>query len=272
MSRTTENDLFESSHLTILISYTVFATILVIESLLLGWERWALLLIIAGISVAWVLHIRHNTPSAIRLWLYAVLMMGCYFFYGIHKTSTFDLALVMAAIIMIHTMTGKKSLITLCQFTFYLTMAYELTVMVQSGEVFDVLVISRCALHVIMIFFIGRFSRSIIDKWLEVLNRSQDEVEQLKGATEHLNDFLANVSHELRTPVNAIIGLTGLCIDKSRHREVEGDLIAVRDSGRKVAEQISDILDYSEIDRKKAVCIQLRHCNYPRAHGFRKRC
>ena len=254
MSRTTENDLFESSHLTILISYTVFATILVIESLLLGWERWALLLIIAGISVAWVLHIRHNTPSVIRLWLYAVLMMGCYFFYGIHKTSTFDLALVMAAIIMIHTMTGKKSLITLCQFTFYLTMAYELTVMVQSGEVFDVLVISRCALHVIMIFFIGRFSRSIIDKWLEVLNRSQDEVEQLKGATEHLNDFLANVSHELRTPVNAIIGLTGLCIDKSRHREVEGDLIAVRDSGRKVAEQISDILDYSEIDRKKAVC------------------
>ena len=254
MSRTTENDLFESSHLTILISYTVFATILVIESLLLGWERWALLLIIAGISVAWVLHIRHNTPSAIRLWLYAVLMMGCYFFYGIHKTSTFDLALVMAAIIMIHTMTGKKSLITLCQFTFYLTMAYELTVMVQSGEVFDVLVISRCALHVIMIFFIGRFSRSIIDKWLQVLNQSQDEVEQLKGATEHLNDFLANVSHELRTPVNAIIGLTGLCIDKSRHREVEGDLIAVRDSGRKVAEQISDILDYSEIDRKKAVC------------------
>jgi nitrogen-specific signal transduction histidine kinase/CheY-like chemotaxis protein len=105
-----------------------------------------------------------------------------------------------------------------------------------------------------MIFFIGRFSKTIIDKWLMVLNRSRDEVDQLTEATDHLNDFLANVSHELRTPVNAIIGLTSLCIDKSRHREVEGDLIAVRDSGRKVAEQISDILDYSEIDRKKAVC------------------
>ncbi len=254
MTKTTDNDLFQSSHLTILVSYTIFAAILVAESILLGWETWALIVIAAGITVAWVLHIRHNTPPAIRLWLYAVLMMGCYFFYGIHQTSTFDLALVMAAIIMIHTMTGRKPLITLCQFTFYVTMAYEVTIMIQNGEVFNVLVISRIALHVIMIFFIGRFSKTIIDKWLMVLNQSQDEVEQLTEATEHLNDFLANVSHELRTPVNAIIGLTSLCIDKSRHREVEGDLIAVRDSGRKVAEQISDILDYSEIDRKKAVC------------------
>ena len=89
---------------------------------------------------------------------------------------------------------------------------------------------------------------------MQVMKRSEGEIEQLTDATEHLNDFLANVSHELRTPVNAIIGLTTLCIDKSRHREIQGDLIAVRDAGRKVADQISDILDYSEIDRKKAVC------------------
>ena len=248
------NDLFQTSHLTLLISYTIFAIILIAESLILGWEKWALLIIIVGISAAWVLHIRHNTPDNVRIWLYAILMMGCYFFYGIHQTSTFDLALVMAAIIMLNTMTGKKPLITLCQFTFYITMIYELVNMFMAGEVFDALVISRSILHLCMVYFIGRFAKIIIDKWMQVLNRSQDEVEQLKDATEHLNDFLANVSHELRTPVNAIIGLTGLCIDKSRHREVEGDLIAVRDAGRKVADQISDILDYSEIDRKKAVC------------------
>jgi len=249
-----QGDLFESAHLTILVCYTIFASILVIESLLLGWEKWALILIVIGICSAWILHIRHNTPPNVRIWLYAILMMGCYFFYGIHRTSTFDLALVMAAIIMLHTMTGKKSMITLCEFTFYATIAYEIISMIVDGEAFDVLVISRTAMHLIMIFIIGRFAKTIIDKWRQVLVQSEDEVEQLKGATEHLNDFLANVSHELRTPVNAIIGLTSLCIDKSRHREVEGDLIAVRDSGRKVAEQISDILDYSEIDRKKAVC------------------
>ena len=251
---TNDKDLFQTSHLTILISYTIFATILVVESLLLDWEKWALILIIGGMIAAWVLHIRHTAPSNVRIWLYAVLMMGCYFFYGIHQTSTFDLALVMAALIMLHTMTGRKAFITLCQFTFYITMAYEVVIMVINKEEFSVLVITRLVLHFIMIFFIGRFAKSIIDKWLQVLNKSKDEVIQLTEATEHLNDFLANVSHELRTPVNAIIGLTTLCIDKSRHREIEGDLIAVRDAGRKVAEQISDILDYSEIDRKKAVC------------------
>ena len=254
MSTVNDKDLFQASHLTILISYTVFATILVVESLLLGWEKWALILIVVGICAAWILHIRHNTPSNVRLWLYAILMMGCFFFYGIHETSTFDLALVMAAIIMLHTMTGRKEFITLCQFTYYATMAYELINMFLNGEEFDVLVITRSILHLTMIFFIGRFAKTIIDKWMQVLNKSKDEVEQLTEATEHLNDFLANVSHELRTPVNAIIGLTSLCIDKSKHREIQGDLIAVRDSGRRVAEQIGDILDYSEIDRKRAVC------------------
>ena len=254
MSTIKEDDLFQSSHLTLLVSYTIFATILVVESFLMGWELWALLLVAGGIATAWVLHIRHNTPANVRIWVYAVLIMGCFFFYGIHDTSTFDLALVMGAIIMLNTMSGKKSLITLCQFTFYITMGYSLINMIRNGTEFDVLLITRTLLHFAMVYFIGRFAKVIIDKWMEVLNTSQNEVEQLTEATEHLNDFLANVSHELRTPVNAIIGLTTLCIDKSRHREVEGDLIAVRDAGRKVAEQIGDILDYSEIDRKKAVC------------------
>ena len=247
------NGLFQTSHLTLLISYTLFSVALIVESFLMGWEKWMLLLVVAGVIVSWVLHIRHDTPAGIRLWIYAVLMMGEFFFYGTHQTSTFDLAVVMSALIMLFTMTGIKSLITLCQFTYYGTMAFEIVSMVLAHEEFDALIISRSILHVIMVFFIGRFAKIIIDKWQEVLNRSKDEVIQLKEATEKLNDFLANVSHELRTPVNAIIGLSTICIEKSRNRAVENDMIAVRNAGRKVAEQISDILDYSEIDRHKAV-------------------
>ena len=174
---TNDKELFQTSHLTILVSYTIFATILIVESLLLGWELWPLLIIALGIIAAWVLHIRHNTPPQVRLWLYAVLMMGCFFFYGIHSTSTFDLALVMAAIIMIHTLTGKKHLITLCQFTYYLTMAYGIITMFMAGETFDVLIISRCILHVVMIFFIGRFAKIIIDKWMQVLGKSKEDTD-----------------------------------------------------------------------------------------------
>ena len=45
MSTIKEDDLFQSSHLTLLVSYTIFAAILVVESFLMGWELWALLLV-----------------------------------------------------------------------------------------------------------------------------------------------------------------------------------------------------------------------------------
>ena len=247
------DELFQGSQLTLLLSYTIFSLVLIVESLIMGWEKWVLLMIIGGVVISWVLHIRHTTPGEVRIWIYAILMMFTFFFYGTHLTSTFDLAVVMSALIVLYTMTGRKQLITLGQCTFYVTLAYEIINMVLAHESFDALIISRTILHCVMIFFIGKFAKTIIDKWMKVLNRSNEEVIQLKDATERLNDFLANVSHEIRTPVNAIIGLSSICIDKTENRGVQGDIIAVRDAGRKVAEQISDILDYSEVYRKKAV-------------------
>ncbi|MBR4947324.1 MAG: response regulator [Clostridiales bacterium] len=247
------NELFQTSHLTLLISYTIFSGILIAESLVMGWETWMIFLIIASNIVCWVLHLKHDTPDFVRIWVYSILMMCTYFFYGTHLTSTFDLALVMCAVIVIYTMTGKRSLITLCQFTFLVTMTYGIVMSIINGDEFDALVISRTVLHYFMVLFVGQFAKRIIERWVEILDQSKEEVTQLTEATERLNDFLANVSHEIRTPVNAIIGLTSICIEKSIDKEITDEMINVRSAGRKVAEQISDILDYSEIDRKKAV-------------------
>lgn len=251
--KTESKELFESSQLTLLISYTIFSAVLIAESVIMNWELWMVILIVLSNFICWILHLRHDTPSQIRVWIYSILMMCTYFFYGTHITSTFDLALVMSAVILIYTMSGKKGLITLCQFTFVLAMTYEIIQLILANEVFDALMISRIALHFFMVLFIGQFSKKIIETWYEVLNRSTKEIESLTEATDRLNDFLANVSHEIRTPVNAIIGLTSICIEKSVDKEVMDEMLNVRNAGRKVAEQISDILDYSELDRNKAV-------------------
>lgn len=247
------NELFQSSHLMMLITFSIFGVILIVESLLMGWEKWALLLIAAAVAICWIIHIRQKTPAHVSVWIYALLMMCCFFFYGIHQTSTFDLAVVITAIIVLYTMTGMKSLIILCQVSFYITMVYSVAVMIMIKTEFDALMISRIALHCLMVFMIGWFARTIIDRWAVVMGRSKEEIIQLTDSTERLNDFLANVSHELRTPVNAVIGLSGICIEKEDKEDIKKDMISVRNAGRRVAEQIGDILDYSEIDRKKLV-------------------
>ena len=43
--RLKENELFQTAHIMILICYTTFATVLIGETLLPGWETWAFVLI-----------------------------------------------------------------------------------------------------------------------------------------------------------------------------------------------------------------------------------
>ena len=241
-------ELVESSQLLILIGYTIFAVMLIAGSIVMQWELWGTILVGVALITVWFMHITEVSTVYSRTWFYAIITMLTFFFYGVHISSTFDIAIVMAAILLVFARTGLKKIINFGLVTFYVTMAYDVVVGVyQNGA--DQLYFIRVAIHIIMISIVAWFSIIFIDKWFQVLAVSREEVEELTEATERLNDFLANVSHELRTPINAVIGLSGICIDKEQDEEIRTDMIAVRSAGRKVAEQIGDILDYSEIDR-----------------------
>ncbi len=244
-------DLFESSHLMILLSFTLFCVMLIGEAILMGWEVWAVILIFSELIVCWCLHIQEKLPADFRLLIYTTLTLLAYFFYGVHETSAFDDAVVISALMMLYTMTGQKRFILACQITYYVVFIYDIVVMINRGREFDNLEISRIMLHIVMVLMVGWFARVVIDKWTSVLNKSHEEIKELSEATERLNDFLANVSHEIRTPVNAVIGLSGVCLEKEDREDIRKDMMAVQEAGRKVADQISDILDYSEIDSKK---------------------
>ena len=47
-------------------------------------------------------------------------------------------------------------------------------------------------------------------------NKLNDKIDELGDATSRLSDFLANVSHEIRTPINAVIGLSNVCIKREK--------------------------------------------------------
>jgi PAS domain S-box-containing protein len=69
-----------------------------------------------------------------------------------------------------------------------------------------------------------------------------------EAASKAKSQFLANVSHELRTPMNAIIGLTSLCLKTSLDARQTDYLNKVADAAQGLMEVISDVLDFSRIE------------------------
>ena len=249
----TEGDVFRSSPLMILITYTVLGVALIAETILMSWELWAIPIIAASIIICWGLHITQFMSHKVRLYISTMLMMVCYFFYGIHITSTYDMPLLMMLIIMIFTTTGEVWLVTACQITYYFTLVYDIIAMISMGTEWDSLLISRTALHVVLMFMCGWLARIIIKKWDAVFHRSDNKIKELNDSTKRMNSFMANLSHELRTPINAILGITSVMVEKENSEELKADMHEVVVAGRRMAEQVGDILDYSEIEMNQLV-------------------
>ena len=100
--------------LMILVSYSIIALVLLGETLLMGWDKSAAVLLLLGGVASWVLHITRKISREQRLWLCVILTLLAFFFYGTHKTSLYDLAPVMIGAMILFSATEKYSIIRLC--------------------------------------------------------------------------------------------------------------------------------------------------------------
>ena len=77
---------------------------------------------------------------------------------------------------------------------------------------------------------------------------------QLREVDQFKDKILENTSHELRTPINGIIGLAEAIKDESAsllNSKTHGNLDLIIASGRRLANLVSDILDFSQIKNAK---------------------
>jgi len=77
---------------------------------------------------------------------------------------------------------------------------------------------------------------------------------RLLALNELKDEFLANTSHELRTPLNGIIGLAdSMLLGGGLRAEETDNLRLIVRSGKRLANLVNDILDYSRLQKKDLV-------------------
>ena len=243
-----EQERQRATHLTILLVYTIATIVLTGEALLLGWETGAVMLLIIGLIFSWVLHITEKIPESIRLWIYLVLTMLAFFFYGIHETSVYDLAPVMIVIIILYSLTETYSTIRFCVATYFLTMCYDFVFVLGDSMEFTLLSITRTLLHMLLVYAAGCLMKVMIQRHSKERKNTENIITELEETNHRTEDFLTNVSHELRTPINAVTGITAVMLKNEENSEKKRDIISIQKAGRRLFDQIEDILDYTEID------------------------
>ncbi len=234
-------------HLRLLICFTVFEMALVGESFLLGWEVAPVVLLLIGLLVCWFSHIAEKFTAEVRLWMYFMLCMLAFFFYGIHDTSFFDLAPVMAVIMLLMMSVGNIVIIRFCASVYYFTIVYDLLFVLNDSFELTSLNITRLLLHMLVIYLAAALITAIIREREKLSSRLDDKIRELDESSHKTENFLVNVSHELRTPINVIMGLADVMHAKEKDAEKIESIASIESAGRRLYDRVEDILDYTEI-------------------------
>ena len=199
-----EQERQRAAHLLILLCYTILTIVLTGESLLLGWETEAIVLLLLGVVVCWTVHFTEKFPVDISVWIYFILTMLAFFFYGIHETSIYDMAPVMMVIILIYSTTEMYSIIRLCVVVYFFTMTYDLFFVMGKSMELTPLSITRTLLHFLLVYMAGWLMKVVMQRRRQERKNNDSRIAGLEETNRRTEDFLTNVSHELRTPINAV--------------------------------------------------------------------
>lgn len=246
-----EQERQRAAHLLILLCYTILTIVLTGESLLLGWETEAIVLLLLGVVVCWTVHFTEKFPVDISVWIYFILTMLAFFFYGIHETSIYDMAPVMMVIILIYSTTEMYSIIRLCVVVYFFTMTYDLFFVMGKSMELTPLSISRTLLHFLLVYMAGWLMKVVMQRRRQERKNNDSRIAGLEETNRRTEDFLTNVSHELRTPINAVTGISAVMLKREEDAEKRKEIASIQEAGHRLFSQIEDILDYTEIDTGK---------------------
>ncbi|MCR5545850.1 MAG: response regulator [Lachnospiraceae bacterium] len=237
-----------NQHLTVILVVTIAVLGLMVESILMNWEYWMLPVLLLGIILLWVMHIRQYNTEEFRENYYLGFAMTGTFFHGVHDTSFFDVVVIILLLMITFSLLYRAYMLNFILIEYAAIMFIQFYGIYRNPDsFFDSTNISRLFLHVasaLMAFFVCKKLIREKQNMEVVIDENERRMEAIDKDTE---DFLTNISHELRTPVNVVNGISSLILKK----EQRDDVLSIKEAGLRLFRQIEDIQDYTEIIRNQ---------------------
>ncbi|MBR1855070.1 MAG: response regulator [Lachnospiraceae bacterium] len=211
-----------------------------------GWEFWVPWVILLIGIVLWGVHLAEKIDSRTRMVLYFVYAAFLLFYHGIHETSLYDVSVAIALFMATFSIADRIGMLNLILTEYAIVMGIQFWFLYRNGQLpmsaFDTM---RVVFHIGTVLTMYLFSRISVNRRVSERERIDEWRESVRKNDRDMEDFLSNVSHELRTPVNVISGMTTL-MQKTND---SGELVTIQQAGIRLAHQIEDIQDYTEIKR-----------------------
>ncbi|MCR5655550.1 MAG: DegV family EDD domain-containing protein [Lachnospiraceae bacterium] len=206
----------EGIELIILTAFTITGLILIAEILTVGWEKVVVPVVICLLVYSWVLGLLRRHSSVQRVWLYAIFIMFCYFFYGVHQTRMDVLPLAAVVIILVFFITGLPGLLWMSVFTYYFTTLFNLAS--AQGEWREVYGLSMPLL--LLQFFLVLLSGAVAHFFTTERIREKERLLEKERDTLRVTDYFVE---QTRVAVKEIGKLS---------HDMEGELLLLRDGMR----------------------------------------
>ena len=210
------------------------------------WEFWVPVVVLVGMIALWWFHIAGKLDSESRINIYFAYAAFLLFYHGIHDTSLFDISVSVALFMITFTIAYRISLLNLILAEYALVMGIQFYFLYRNDAIdknaFEAM---RIVYHICTVLTMYVFSRIAVKRRNLEKEQNREWVNLVSQNNHDMEDFLSNISHELRTPVNVISGMTTIMQKENDSKE----LVSIRDAGIRLAHQIEDIQDYTEIER-----------------------
>lgn len=236
-----------STHLLMAGVVSVFSTVLILVTLAMSWELWIVPLIVLGCIVVWWLHIGRVGSGILYENMCAWLMLGGFFFFGVHKASLYEIPSVACVLLLVFSFLNRKCLLYITGAFYMSVLLYHFLFFHDIASTMQIQDAVRLGIGAAVVAGAGLIARYRVNRSNEEGARYRNMLAQLDAARRQNADFLSNVSHELRTPINMVIGIGEVALCKQNVAEIHEDIQSIKLAGKRLSSQINNILDYTEI-------------------------